>query len=398
MSLLRQSVFTGAFVLLAAPAFAQVSADELWKNWQAVSKDMGYELAAGDLTRSGDRLVAKDVTFNMVTEEMKVINRVPEMVLRETGGAVEVTASPEWLSESTVTVDGETQSIATTLSQTGYLMTVTGTAAEPVYKFKADSMSFAQKIPLPAENAKAQGSVNTSGTLTALDGGFTLTGSGDAQQMTYSFNAADLKIVLKAGGESADQRSSFTLDMKELTSDFQGNLPPKAAAESDLTSLLKTGLTGISNHKSGPVEFSVDVASPDMPFKGEGRFSSTASSFGLSGSEIKLDLDLKGIQAGPAGDKPSASDLILRGLAMLNPSATDDSEVFKSGTLTVTINESQALLDNLSATGLIPADQMMGVQMMLAMFTKAGDTPGSITSTVEVTETGDFLVNGQSMQ
>lgn len=398
MSLLRQSVFTGAFALLAAPAFAQISADELWKNWQSVSADMGYELAAGDLTRSGDRLVAKDVTFNMSTDDVKVINRVPEMVLRETGGAVEVTASPEWLSETTVKVEGETQAITTSFSQTGYLMTVTGTAAEPAYQIKADSLSFAQKMPIPEEGAKTQASVNTSGTLSGLAGDFALTGSGDTQQMRYNFTAADMKMVLKGDGGSADQRSSFTLDVKEIASDFQGSLPPKAAAETDLTALLKTGLSGVSNNKSGPVEFTVDVTSPDMPFKGEGRFSSTASSFGLTGSEVKLDLDLNGIQVGPKGDKPSASDLILRGLALLNPTATEDSEAFKSGTLTVTINESQALLDNLSATGLIPGDQMMGIQMMLAMFSKAGDKPGSITSTLEVTETGDFLVNGQSMQ
>ncbi|WP_158617220.1 DUF2125 domain-containing protein [Falsigemmobacter faecalis] len=394
---MRQSVFTGAFVLLSAPAFAQISADELWKNWQAVSADMGYELAAGDLVRSGDRLVAKDVTFNMSADDVKIINRVPEMVLRETGGAVEVTTSPDWLSETTVKVEDETQTITTTLSQTGYLMTVTGTAAEPAYQIKADSLSFAQKMPITEGGAKTPGSVNTSGTLSGLAGDFTLTGSGEAQQMRYNFIAADMKMVLKADG-GADQRSSFTLDVKDIASDFQGSLPPKAAAETDLTALLKSGLNGVSNNKSGAVEFTVDVTSPDLPFKGEGRFSSTSSSFGMTDSEIKLDLDLNGIQAGPAGDKPSASDLLLRGLALLNPNATDDDEAFKSGTLTVTINDSQALLDNLSATGLIPADQMMGVQMMLAMFSKAGEKPGSLTSTLEITEAGDFLVNGQSMQ
>lgn len=397
MSLLRQSVFTGVFALIALPASAQISADDLWKSWQSLSSEMGYTLNAADLSRDGDRLVAKEVTFTGTTEDLSSKSTIPEMVLRETGGAVEVTTSPEWLSETTIKTDGKPQTVNTTFSQTGYVMTVSGSVESPAYKMSADSFSFAQKLPIAAEDGASEGTLNTSGTLTAMTGDFVMTQS-EPRKLTYNFAADSLRAVVKSDADADGTRASFTFDIEKLTSTFDGDLPKVDMAETDLTALLKMGLQGVSTGTSGPLRYAVDVVSPEMPFKGEGGFASTNTRFALASNQITFDLDLNGIEVGAPGATPSASDLAIDGEAHLNAESATPEEAFKSGKVTISLTDSQALLDKLTQAGLIPADQMMGVQMMMAMFTKPGEKAGSITSTVEVTETGDFLVNGQSMQ
>lgn len=56
------------------------------------------------------------------------------------------------------------------------------------------------------------------------------------------------------------------------------------------------------------------------------------------------------------------------------------------------------LLDNLVSMGLLQASDVGGVRMMMAMFTQAGDTPDSLTSTLEVNDKGHVLANGQRLQ
>lgn len=397
MSMLRQSLFTGVLALIALPASAQISADDLWKSWQSLSTEMGYTLSAADVSRDGDRLVAKDVTFTGTTEDMASKSTIAEVVLLETGGNVEVTTSPEWLSETTVQAEGKPQTVNTTFSQTGYLVTVSGSVEEPAYKMSADSFSFAQKMPITAEDGTSEGTLNTSGTLTAMTGDFAMS-QGEPRKVSYSFGADTLRAVVKTDATTDGTRASFTFDIEKMTSTFNGDLPKVDFAETDLSALLKMGLQGTSTGASGPLRYSVDVVSPEMPFKGEGGFASTNTSFAMANNQITFELDLNGIEVGAPGATPSASDLAIDGEASLNAESATPEEAFKAGKVTISLTDSQALLDKLTQAGLVPADQMMGVQMMMAMFTKPGEKAGSITSTIEVTETGDFLVNGQSMQ
>lgn len=398
MSLLRSSLLAGAAALFALPASAQISADALWKSWEALSKDSGYELTHSGMKQDGNRLTLRDVRLSASAEGLNVVNHIDEVVLQETAGRVEVTMSPEWRSEMNTPDGSDTPSVTTYFQQSGYLVTVSGSLEAPQYDFKADHLSFAQKMPVAdGDDAKANGEVNTNGTLTSLTGQFNL-GAGAAAQLAYDLAVKELKVAVKSTMPESRIFSSFTLSAADLKSDFKGAVPAAATAGTDLNSLMKAGFQGLSESLSGPVRWSVDVTAPDSPFKGEGGFSSTRTKFAASTDNMTLELDLNGVEAGAPGATPSNSNVLLSGTAVLDPAATSDDEIMKAGKIAVTITESQALLDRLSAAGLIPADQMMGLQMMLAMFSVPGDTPGSISASAEMTEDGNILVNGTPMQ
>jgi hypothetical protein len=67
------------------------------------------------------------------------------------------------------------------------------------------------------------------------------------------------------------------------------------------------------------------------------------------------------------------------------------------GSLTLTGEGINGLLDKVSQMGLPGGEQIMGARMMLGMFTTVtGDD--QIESTVEVNDQGHVLVNGQRMR
>ncbi|WP_420862049.1 DUF2125 domain-containing protein [Algirhabdus cladophorae] len=69
-----------------------------------------------------------------------------------------------------------------------------------------------------------------------------------------------------------------------------------------------------------------------------------------------------------------------------------------TGVLNFHMTGANTLLDTLSNMGLLPAEQAMGVRMMMGLFTRPGDAPGSLTSTIEVTSEGQILANGQRIR
>ncbi|MDG2406780.1 MAG: DUF2125 domain-containing protein, partial [Paracoccaceae bacterium] len=57
-----------------------------------------------------------------------------------------------------------------------------------------------------------------------------------------------------------------------------------------------------------------------------------------------------------------------------------------------------SLLDHLSKVGLLPKSEAMGLSMMLSMFTVPGDGDDVLDTTLEVTEQGQVLANGQRIR
>ena len=68
------------------------------------------------------------------------------------------------------------------------------------------------------------------------------------------------------------------------------------------------------------------------------------------------------------------------------------------GQLDLTIIGANGLIDNLIALGLLPAEDAMGMRMMLGMFTVLGDGPDTATSKIEINAEGHILANGQRIQ
>ncbi len=68
------------------------------------------------------------------------------------------------------------------------------------------------------------------------------------------------------------------------------------------------------------------------------------------------------------------------------------------GNVNLALAGGNGLLDKLVAMGLLPQDQAMGARMMMGLFAVPGDAPDTLKSTIEFTESGQILANGQRIR
>lgn len=69
-----------------------------------------------------------------------------------------------------------------------------------------------------------------------------------------------------------------------------------------------------------------------------------------------------------------------------------------AGTANLMLTGGNALLDALVNMGLVPEQQAMGARMMIGMFARPGDGEDTLVSTIEMTEDGQILANGQRIR
>lgn len=69
-----------------------------------------------------------------------------------------------------------------------------------------------------------------------------------------------------------------------------------------------------------------------------------------------------------------------------------------TGTLNLTLDGANAVLDRLIAAGLMKQQDAMGARMMLSMFAVAGSGEDQLKSTLEINESGQILANGQRIR
>jgi hypothetical protein len=68
------------------------------------------------------------------------------------------------------------------------------------------------------------------------------------------------------------------------------------------------------------------------------------------------------------------------------------------GDINIDIAGANALLDKLTAMGILPDDQAMGARMMMGLFAVPGAAPDTLKSKIEFNEAGQILANGQRIK
>ena len=108
-----------AAMLLSTAAWADVTPEQVWANWKAVSASYGQTLSAGSEERQGDTLVISGLTIASTFEGGSVNGKIDTVNFRDLGdGRVEVTMSPEYpLAVETTTPEGAKTNVDVTVRQ-----------------------------------------------------------------------------------------------------------------------------------------------------------------------------------------------------------------------------------------------------------------------------------------
>jgi hypothetical protein len=499
------AVAATAIAALPLPALADVTAEEVWSDWQDLfALTPESSLTTTSETRTADRLTVRGLAWRASFPEGSVALDLPEIAFTEAGnGTVAVTVSPEYpVTIVSRTPEGGQSMTRMTIFQEGATTLVSGDPGALTYDVISDASGarieeiLENGVPLPVEMslrfenlrgsyASLEGALRSiearmraSGAFLAitgtdpdtgetfqLDGALTgleasaetalpegldegdtaaLLGAGFTLDLAYGYDAAAYAFDLEDDGDSAV--GTFTNTGGGLEMALDANRLRYASRSRELVLELVASAVPFPLSVRAD-EARTEVAAPLGPVGGEPQpFGLDLAVEGFAMSDglwnlfdpgemlprdpARLAIDLAGtarVTSDPAADpgpqaepaEPAPVPYALTGLTIENVVLAalgarfsgqglfsfdpDDLGFFgmprPAGTLTMRLTGGNTLLDTLVSMGLVPEENAVGMRIGIGAFAVA--EPGAedtLTSTIEFTEDGRILANGQRIQ
>lgn len=408
MILFRNAALAGlSCFALAAPAQSQITPEELWTLWETMAEDSGYTLEVGARDRSGNDLTLSDVKVGLKGEGASAESVIEEITLTQVGDTVEFTFPEAITFTSAMSMPDENGEMGapvnmqTLITQSGYKGVASGSAETPKMEFTAERMGIDHTI-LVGDGEPAPKTVVTmrdlSGVTSVLSRKpFTIEQSGRVAGFTADF---EMTIPDDSG---AEVKVTSNTKVSDIVGSYSGTMPDGKIEEMDLNQMLAAGFVGKGTIQTGALRNQVNlpkaVGFPSFTFLG----SSSRFDYDLKRDGMKVLIDLKGMDVAKPGEATAATD------ALGGITADVDAVFYEgagaaegvpeaSGTLKVTLDNLQPFMNRIVAAGLMPQDELMGIQFMVSMFTRPGATPTQVESLVEFSREGNISVNGQQLQ
>ena len=130
-----------ASLLCSTASFAEVSAAQVWQDWQLMSERFGYTIT-GTESASGDTLTVSDVELTAELPEVTLHGALDSITFRENGdGTVTVTMAPDYTQSFTSAETGEKVDMTMQMHQSGMEMLVDGNENAMSYDVRTDEMT-----------------------------------------------------------------------------------------------------------------------------------------------------------------------------------------------------------------------------------------------------------------
>lgn len=244
--LLRRPALSATALLLlsAAPALAQVTAQEVWDDWKAQMSIYGETgVTIGSEDYANGVLTVTDLGVDFTNEDGGTASGVlPQLTLTENGdGTVSVTMSEEYPIRVVTPANAETgepaSDVALALRHSGLALTVSGQPGALVYDLSASRYAIEldsvteDGVEVPAEFVLA---------LNGLAGSYTST-LGAMRDITYDLTAASMDLLVD--GTNPEDGSTFMLSGKVegIATQATMSLPTDPAADPEM--VMMNGLT-----------------------------------------------------------------------------------------------------------------------------------------------------------
>jgi hypothetical protein len=289
-----------ALVAFGGPALADVTAADVWADFQAYTANTGQSLTAENQSMSGDTLTVSGVTLSMEMPEGQLTGNLGDLAFQELGdGRVSVIVPDEYSLALQMAFEGEEVDegkIDMVIRHTGLEMIASGTPEKTLYTYTAPEMSVAfdqffaddESFPMDFDS-----------TMTALAGEFEMT-DGDPMDIRSEFNAGEMNMAVAfttPPGASETGAGKLTMSMSSLSGTTSGTMS-NIAGMVGLGQMIEQGLRSDSNLSYSSVTF-------------EATGSGDGQTFDIAGSSGTGQLN---VGVGPEGltYKGEANDLTLR--------------------------------------------------------------------------------------
>ncbi|ESW61910.1 MAG: hypothetical protein Q27BPR15_03875 [Rhodobacter sp. CACIA14H1] len=307
MLIRRLAGSTALALTLAAPAFADVTPEQVWENWLAYATGTGQTVTTESVERDGDTLVVTGMKLDIAQEGVKGTGTIDELRFTDQGdGTVQVTMSDSYPIELTIDPpegegDGPT-TLTMDISQPGVSIIASGDESETTYDYTAPEA----KIALGSIEGVDAEAVDLTAeiTLSNVTGKYILAaGEGEASNLTSSFAADSLTMAMSGtdpdpspedGAEAAPSAVKFNLSMADITGTTNGNFLG-AAAMVDMAAALQAGFASDGTINAGATTYDLEVTETTGVTKIAGKADSNSIGFGMDAEKMSYSVGSKGV-------------------------------------------------------------------------------------------------------
>jgi Uncharacterized protein conserved in bacteria (DUF2125) len=269
-----------AALFCATAARADVTAEQVWQDWQAYYTDMGQTVSADTTERQGDTLVVTGVKMSTSAPEASYEGTIAEIRLRDVGdGTVEVTLSEEIpLTMNATPAEGEPAQMAMKFTHKGMKVIASGAPETMEYALDAPELAFA------LDEVKADGSTAPIKMLMTFNGskGVTRSEKGAAgRSVSYDLNAQSLDMTVAGAEPEGGGTFNMTATMNGIGGSGSMTLP-QGADMKDVNAALKAGTTINGDFAYTDGAYKIDATGPDGAFVADSTTSAGKLNFSMS--------------------------------------------------------------------------------------------------------------------
>lgn len=260
-----------ALAAMTAPAFADVTPEQVWQSWLDYYQSMGYTVTEGTRDTAGETLTVSQVAITGGPEDSRIKMDIPQVVLTGDDGKVTTVYADKITGLATGTNEaGEAFEVPFTLDMPKNSMVTSGAAGDMTHEFDYPQLDLTlttmksgdKETPLPIKLAVADSS-----------GSFHVV-AGAPAKYDYDMKAGKISFSGEAAEPEGDKvKFDGTLDGAELSGEMA--LPQGVKPEEDMNAALKAGLALNGTIKAGALLASFDFAGTSeegQPQTGAGKY------------------------------------------------------------------------------------------------------------------------------
>jgi len=299
-----------AALLVSTSAWADITADQVWQNWKALSQGYGQTLTVASEARAGDTLTVTGLALTSAVEGSETKASIDSIAFRELGdGTVEVTMSPQYPVSLTITdEEGQTAVVNILVDQPGLKIIASGTEAETRYDIDAPTVNLG--VTAPASNVAP---AETTGDLAivGLTGNYIVTT--DVQSRVSSVLQADsarLTLAINDPTPETGGTSNIVANVAGLTSTTQGVLLSPAEME-NMSAALATGFSTDGSLGYSSADFAFDATGTTDSAKASGTFGAGTLNVGINKDRMAYGGTSSGVKLVVSGSSIPFPELVV---------------------------------------------------------------------------------------
>jgi hypothetical protein len=297
---LRIAALSAAAGLSAGAASADLTAAQVWADWQESSAEMGQTLSVGAEEAAGGTLTLRDVSIIMDSPDGGANMTIFEIVMTEVGdGTVAVAMSPEIPVDFTSTgVDGEVVTFSVVLEQPDLTLSASGDPEAISYTYALPQLTVRlAEMTVDEEPFDIRMTV----TIAGIEGASLVT-AGDTRETETSVRADSVAAII--GGvdpEGSGDSFDITVNMADIFSESTGATSPLMSM-GNLGEMLANGFSSEGTLSHGTSTFTATGTSEGAAFDVSGAYDSGVYGVSIGGSGMEYDYVGKGFSLRFSGD------------------------------------------------------------------------------------------------